>query len=152
MRFRMTSPIFGPQLTAACHAVVAVVVVVAAVTLLASCGDNSAAADPARFCEINAELEQLEDFTTASPDEARELVDRTRQLLAGVEETAPEEIRSAVRATAESFSVILDFYADADFDVDLAEFEAALESGALPFDPPEAAAVFEWIDKNCSGS
>jgi len=122
---------------------------VAAAFLLVSCGDDDAAADPARFCSVNAELEQLDEFTTASPEDAEELVRRTRDLLAEAEETSPDEISSEVNATTESFREILDFYADADFDVDLSVFEAAIESGDLGTDPPEAEVVFDWIDENC---
>ena len=128
----------------------AVLVTVAIALSLASCGDDDGAtADPARFCEVNAELEQLDDFTTASAADARELVGRTRDLLAEAEQTSPEEIQSAVTTTAAAFGEILDFYANADFDVDPAEFEAAIESGDLGTDPPEAETVFAWIDENC---
>jgi hypothetical protein len=117
-----------------------------------ACGDDDAAADPARFCEIDTELDELDDFTTASPDEARDLVARTRDLLAEAENVAPDEISAAVRVTADSFREILDFYAAADFDVDPAEFEAALASGeaGLAVDPPEAEGVFDWLDENCA--
>jgi hypothetical protein len=44
------------------------------------CGDDddAAAADPARFCEIDTELDQLDDFTTASPDETHLLAPALR--------------------------------------------------------------------------
>lgn len=127
------------------------VLAVAAALLLVSCGDDTAA-DPARFCEINAELETLDDFTTANPEDARELVSRTRDLLAEAEATSPDEIRSDVNATTESFREILDFYADADFVVDPSVFEAAIESGDVGIDPPEADVVFSWIGENCAQS
>jgi hypothetical protein len=120
---------------------------------VAACGnDDDAAADPARFCEIDTELEQLDDFTTASPDEARDLVAQTRDLLAEAENVAPDEVSSAVGVTADSFRQALDFYDDADFDVAPAEFEAALASGEVEmfFDPPEAEVVFNWLDENCA--
>jgi hypothetical protein len=117
-----------------------------------ACGDDDAAADPARFCEIDTELDELDDFTTASPDEARDLVARTRNLLAEAENVAPDEVSSAVGVTVDSFRQALDFYDDADFDVDPAEFEAALASGEVEmfFDPPEAEVVFNWLDENCA--
>jgi hypothetical protein len=117
-----------------------------------ACGDDDAAADPARFCEIDTELDELDDFTTASPDEARDLVARTRNLLAEAENVAPDEVSSAVGVTVDSFRQALDFYDDADFDVDPAEFEAALASGEVEmfFDPPEAELVFNWLDENCA--
>jgi hypothetical protein len=117
-----------------------------------ACGDDDAAADPARFCEIDTELDELDDFTTASPDEARDLVARTRNLLAEAENVAPDEVSSAVGVTVDSFRQALDFYDDADFDVAPAEFEAALASGEVEmfFDPPEAEVVFNWLDENCA--
>jgi tellurite resistance protein len=127
--------------------------VTVAAALLVSCGDDDdAAADPARFCDVNGELEQLDEFTTASPEDARDLVRRTRDLLAEADDTSPDEIRSEVNATTESFRELLDFYADADFEVDPSVFEAALESGDLGTDPPEAEVVFDWIDENCAQS
>ena len=129
------------------------IVTIAAVALIASCGDDDAAgADPVRFCEVDSELEQLDDFTTASPDEARDLVAQTRDLLAEAENVAPDEVSSAVGVTADSFRQALDFYDDADFDVAPAEFEAALASGEVEmfFDPPEAEVVFNWLDENCA--
>jgi len=127
------------------------VVAIAVVALIASCGDDdSAGADPVRFCEVDSELEQLDDFTTATPSDARALVGRTQELLAEAEDVSPDEIRSDVHATAESFREILDFLADADYDVAPAAFEAALESGEIGFDPPEADVVFDWIDENCN--
>jgi hypothetical protein len=110
------------------------------------------AGDPAWFCEIETELDQFDDFTTASPDEARDLVARTRDLLAEAENVAPDEISSANGVTADAFRQTLDFYADADFDVERAEFEAALVSGEVEmfFTPPEAEMVFDWLDENCA--
>jgi hypothetical protein len=128
------------------------IVTIAAVALIASCGDDDAAgADPVRFCEIDSELEQLDDFTTATPADARVLVGRTQELLAEAEDVAPDEIRSGVDAVAVSYREILDFYADADYDVDPVAFEAALESGEVGvfWDAPEADVVFGWIDENC---
>jgi hypothetical protein len=72
--------------------------------------------------------------------------------LAEAENVAPDEVSSAVGVTADSFRQALDFYDDADFDVDPAEFEAALASGEVEmfFDPPEAEVVFNWLDENCA--
>lgn len=123
---------------------------IAAVFLVACGDDGNGGTDVARFCEINVELEEMDDFSTASPDDAREIVARTRTLLADAEETAPGEIRSEVGATADSFREILDYFADADFDVDPAGFEAAIADGGLGLDPPEADVVFAWIDANCA--
>lgn len=129
---------------------IAVAAVMAATVLAAACGADDAAADPARFCEINRELLQLDDITTASPTDARDLATRTRALLAEAEDTSPTDIRSEVRATADSYRDLLDFYTDADFDVPLADFEAALDAGEIGADPPEASDVITWIDNNCS--
>lgn len=125
----------------------AVLTVTIAMTTI-SCGDDDAAADPARFCQIDTELEGLDDLDTATPEQARDLVARTRDLLAEAERVAPDEISTEVRVTADSFREILDFYDDADFDVDPAEFEALVDSNDW-FDPPEAAVVFGWIEENC---
>ena len=129
------------------------VVMIAAVALIASCGnDDDAGADPVRFCEVSSELDELDDFTTATPTDARVLVGRTQELLGEAEDVAPDEIRSGIHAIAESYREILDFYADAVYDVDPAAFEAALESGEVGafWDAPGADVVFGWIDENCN--
>lgn len=123
-------------------------VVAVPLALLAACG-TEASADAERFCEVDRELEQLADFTTVAPDDARALVTQTRDLLDEAEDVAPDEISSAVAAVADSFRVILDFYDDADYDVDEAEFSNAIDSGELPVDPPEAADLGDWVAANC---
>jgi hypothetical protein len=128
------------------------IVAIAAVALIASCGDDDAAeADPVRFCEINNEIDELGDLDTATPADARVLVGRAQELLAEAEDVAPEEIRSGFHAIAESFREVLDFYADADYEVDPAALDAAAESGEVGvfWALPEADVVFGWIDENC---
>lgn len=128
------------------------IVTIAALALIASCGDDdAAAADPVRFCEINRELDELDALDTATPTDARVLVGQTQDLVAEAEDVAPDEIRSDFRATAESYRGVLDFYADADYDVDPAALNAALVSGevGLFWELPEAEVVFGWIDQNC---
>ncbi|MDH3730591.1 MAG: hypothetical protein OES13_05665 [Acidimicrobiia bacterium] len=126
----------------------ALVLVLAVVAV--SCGEDDDGADPARFCDIDTEIEQLDDFSSVSPDEARDIISEFRELLAEAERVAPGEISSAVQVTGDSVRQILDFYAAADFDVGPAEFEAAIESGEIPVDPPEAEIVFDWLDENCA--
>mgnify|MGYP001549444844 CR=1 FL=1 len=128
----------------------ALLIVALSTASLVACGDDDTSADPARFCQINTELEQLDDFTTATPDEARDLIAQTRELLDAAENVAPDEISAAAEVSADSFRQILDFYTDADFDVDPADFETAITSGELPVDPPEAGVVFDWVDENCA--
>jgi hypothetical protein len=117
-----------------------------------ACGDDDAAADPARFCEINTEIDQLDNFTTASPDDARGLIAQSRDLLAEAANVAPNEISAAFRVTADSFREALDYYADADFDVDPTDFEAALESGEVStfWGQPEFELLSNWTDENCA--
>lgn len=131
--------IMGRQMAMA----VAVVVLVSA-----GCGGGDSE-DAARLCEINAELEQMDDFTTASPDDARAIVSRTRDLLDEAETVGPDEVSSSLEVAADSFRDIMDFFEDADFDVGEDEFEAAVDSGEVPLDPPEAQVLFDWLDENC---
>jgi len=111
---------------------------------VAACGGNDAA-DPERFCEINAELDQLGD----SLGEDREVVAETRNLLDEALRVAPEEIRPSLEIVVDSLTVFYDALEAADFDQEQMELPDEF------FDPssevPAASdAMGEWIDANCS--
>ncbi len=120
--------------------------------MTAACGDD-AGADPERFCEIDAEMDQLGDPFELPPDEARDMVQTGRDLLDESIKVAPDEIRSSVEIEVESFDPFFDLFEAADFDVtqiDEAEIEAMFETvfsgeNEAAFDVVEA-----WVDANCS--
>lgn len=120
---------------------------VALLLVVAACGDD--AADPERFCEINDELEQLDDPFEVDPDEARDVVRQGRLLLNEAVKVAPDELRDSVEVAADSFGVFLDLAESADFDasqLDEADFEVAFSAEVIA----AAQALEEWLDANCS--
>ena len=138
------------------------IVAIGVVVLLAvaACGDDDAA-DPERFCEIEAELWQLDDeffgnnlmnAGGASPDEARETVGEARNLIDEMATVAPDEIRPSVDMAVDLATQVFDLIEEADFyalQVDQTELATVLETAAA-----EVIAagddLGEWIDDNCS--
>ena len=119
--------------------------------LAAACGDDDGSgANPERFCEIDAEIEQLENPLGLPPDEAREAVREGRRLLDELVKVAPDEIRLSAESFADSFTPVIDLFVATGFDVtqvDEAELDAAFEAA---FSGESADAVGEWTDSNCS--
>ena len=133
------------------------VVAIAVVLLLAAaaCGDDDGSgANPERFCEINAELEQQDDDPfELPPDEARDALREFRNLVDEAVKVAPDEIRSSVEAVADSFTPVFDFYEATDFDIsniDEAEVDALFAAAFSDETVDEGAAMDEWIAANCS--
>lgn len=119
--------------------------------LAAACGDD--AADAERFCEIDAEFDQLDDPFELSPDEAREFLPRARGLLDESVKVAPDEIRSSVEIQVDSFAPFFALFEAADFDaaqMDEAEVEAVFETIFSGESDAAFDAVEEWVDANCS--
>lgn len=119
--------------------------------LTAACGDDTA--DPERFCEIDAEFDQLDDPFELSPDEARELLPRARGLLDESVKVAPDEIRSSVEIQVDSFAPFFELFEAVDFDaaqIDEAEVEAIFETVFSGDNEAAFDAVEEWVDANCS--
>jgi hypothetical protein len=84
-------------------------------------------------------------------DEAREAILKARDLLDESVRVAPDEIRSSVETSVDSFMPIVDLFEAADFDVaqvDPAEMDALLEA---VFSGEAGDAVDEWIAAKCSG-
>ena len=129
------------------------VVVLGMVLLLAvaACGGDDVA-DPERFCEINAQLDERVDPMNLPPDEAREAMPETRNLLAEAQKVAPDEIRPSVVIVVDSLTVIYDALEAADFD-----FEQ-IAPGAIPDEffeetseiPAASDTLEQWTDANCS--
>ena len=129
--------------------IVAMTVVVLSVT--AACGDDDdSAADPERFCELNAELEQQRDPLKLPPDEAREAAREFQNRIDESVRVAPDEIHSSVEEFFAAVTAVQDLLAAADFD-------------AAQIDPAELDALFqvfgeeglqdemdEWTAANCS--
>ncbi|MEE8497640.1 MAG: hypothetical protein V3S62_03815 [Acidimicrobiia bacterium] len=125
-----------------------IVVGMALLLVTAACGDD-AAADPDRFCEINADLNALDDPFDSSPDAARAIVREGRALLDEAVRVTPDEIRDTVDLAAESFRLFLDFAEAADFDperVSLEDVEAAFSAESIA----AGEAIDEWAEANCS--
>ncbi|MEE9298411.1 MAG: hypothetical protein V3V29_05180 [Acidimicrobiia bacterium] len=128
-----------------------VVVGIMLLLVVAACGDD--AADPERFCEIDAEFDQMGDPFELPPDEVRELLRRGRDLLDESVKVAPDEIRLSVEIQVDSFAPFFDLFEAADFDaaqMDEAEVEVVFETAFSG----ESGAAFEaievWVDANCS--
>ncbi len=113
-------------------------------SVAAACGDDDGSgANPERFCEIIAQLDQqgileLEAFR------------ENQNLLGEAVGVAPDEIRSSVEAVAGSYTPFFDLLEAADFDIaqiDEADLSALFdEEGA----DGERAVMDEWIAANCS--
>ena len=122
--------------------------------LVAACGDDdeAAAADPERFCEVTARLEELDVFAVP-PDEARKVVEEVRGLLDEALEVAPDEIRPSTKIVVDALIPALDVFAAADFDqaqidpeLGAAAFEAFLEDEVVA----ASDAGDDWFAANCS--
>lgn len=121
------------------------------VSLTAACGDDpGSAADPERFCEINAELEQQRDPLKLPPAEAREAAGEFQNLIDESVRVAPDEIRASVEEFFGAVTAVQDLLAAADFDaeqIDIAELDAHLTRfGAEGLQ----VAMDEWVVANCS--
>ena len=119
---------------------------------VAACG-NDDAADPERFCEIDAEFDQMGDPFELSPDEAREFLRRGRDLLDESVRVVPDEIRLSVEIQVDSFAPFFDLFEAADFDtaqMDEAEVEAVFETAFSGESEAAFDAIEEWVDANCS--
>ncbi len=118
---------------------------------VAACGDD--AADPERFCEIDAEIDQLDDPFELPPDEAREFLRLARGLFDESVEVAPDEIRSSVEIQVDSFAPFFELFEAVDFDaaqIAEAEVEAIFETVFSGDNEAAFDAVEEWVDANCS--
>ena len=120
----------------------------------AACGDDDgSSANPERFCEINAEIEQQGDPFDLPPDEASAALREFQSLIDEAVSVAPDEIRSSVEAVADSFQPFVDFFEARDFDVvdvDQSEVDALFDAAFSEEDDDPGAAMDEWIATNCS--
>jgi hypothetical protein len=121
-------------------------------TMTAACGDADAA-DPERFCEIDAEMDQLGDPFELPADETREVAQTARSLVDESVKVAPDEIRSSVEIQADSFEPFFELFEVADFDlaqIDEGEIDAMFETMFSGENDAAFEAIDEWIDANCS--
>ena len=126
----------------------------AVVLLVAACGDNGSGANAERYCEIETEFEQLDDPFELPPNEARETVLEGRDLLDESVRVAPDEIRSSVKTSVDSFMPIIDLFEAADFDatqIDQAEIDALFKTAFSGENEQASEAVEAWVTANCSG-
>ena len=127
--------------------IVAITVVVLSVT--AACGDDDSAADPERFCELNAEGEQQRDPLKLPPDEAREAAREFQNRIDESVRVAPDEIHSSVEEFFAAVTAVQDLLAAADFDaaqIDPAELDALFQL----FGEGLQDEMDEWTAANCS--
>ena len=133
----------------------------AVVLLAAACGDDGSGANPERFCELAAALDQnSDDPWEMPPDEAREALLEFADLMDEGVSVAPDEVRASVEGVAELNALVRDFFEAHDFDiadVDEAELDALeAEADALSAELEARSAddlgvgVEEWIAGNCS--
>jgi hypothetical protein len=138
-------------------------VAIGAVVLLAAaaCGDDGSGANPERFCELAAGLDQnSDDPWELPPDEAREALLEFQDLMDEAVSVAPDEVRASVEYIAETNALVRDFFEAHDFDiadVDEAELDALeAEADALSAELEARSAddlgagPEEWIAANCS--
>ena len=122
--------------------------------LAAACGDDDGSgANPERYCEIDAEFDQLGDPFEVPPDEAREMIREGRDLWDELVKVAPDEIRLSVETWVHSFTPIFDLFEAADFDaaqVDQAELDAAFEESFSGESGDAYEVTEEWVTANCS--
>ena len=117
---------------------------------VAACGGDGA--DPERFCEVNAELEDANDPVNLPPDEARAAMPAHRDLLEEAKSTAPDELRPSVVILVDALTLIYDALEEADFDGE------QMNEDAIPdefFDESSdfgtaADTLQTWLDANCS--
>jgi len=130
--------------------IVAVVLVTG--MLAAGCGGDTA--DPKRFCEITAELEEVGDFFSLRPDLARPLAERFLDLIVEAHDVAPVEIRSQVGEIASGFVDLFPDYEAVGFDGrrldderiaslyrDAEDVQRAIDAGEIPIE--------RWVADNC---
>ncbi|MEE8498428.1 MAG: hypothetical protein V3S62_07830 [Acidimicrobiia bacterium] len=119
--------------------------------VVAACGDD--AADAERFCELNAEIEQADDFFELSPDEARVAVGEARGTIDEMVKVAPEEIAPSIELLAAYFVPILDLFEAADFDstrLDDGEIDAAFDAAFTDETDAASDTLDAWVDTNCT--
>ena len=119
--------------------------------VVAACGDDAADAD--RFCELNAEIEQADDFFELPPDEARVAVGEARDAIEEMVKVAPEEVGPSIELLATSFVPILDLFEAADFDstrLDDGEIDAAFDAALTDETDAASDALDAWIETNCT--
>jgi len=119
--------------------------------VVAACGDDAAGAE--RFCELNAEIEQVGDFFELPPDEARVAAGEARDIIEEMVKVAPEEISPSIDLMAAYFVPILDLFEAADFDntrVNEAEIDAAFDAAFTDETDAASDALDAWVDTNCS--
>ncbi len=118
------------------------------VVVLAACGDTTAAADPARFCEILAELDS-QDTTGMAADEALPIIQEGRDKYQEGIEVAPEEIKADAETFANYVIEITDLLIAAEGDqsqVDVTAIEEIPDDGV----GDAAERVGAWRADNCT--
>lgn len=139
---------------------IVVVWVTVLLTMAACSGDDAGdagddAGDAGRFCEITIEVEQLASPFDLPPNQAREAVRKSRELLEEGIEVAPDEIRASVEVIFGSLTPFFEVLEAADFDsdqIDPAEMDAIF-LGAFPSEAAQETAgnaIANWIAANCS--
>ncbi len=125
---------------------------IASALATAACGSTEAAADPARLCEILAEI-GAQDTTGLTADEALPIIRDGRALYAEVAEVAPEEIRADAETFTDGVIQITDLLIAAGGDqsqVDSAAMESVTGEVLTQEFNDAANSVIAWEASNCS--
>ena len=114
---------------------------------LAACGSDTA--DSERFCEIDAEFDELGDPFELPPDQARAVIDEGTALITELLKVAPEEIRPSAEVYMDAILSFVDLFEAADYDVSQIT-EDEIEAFFSGDNEVAFEAIDEWIDANCS--
>ena len=129
-----------------------VVLFIAAALVSAACGGSESAADPARLCEILAEI-GAQDTSGLPAEEALPIIRDGRALYAEAAEVAPKEIKADAETFTDGVIQITDLLIAAGGDQSQVDNEAmAAVTGDVLTPEFDAAAnsVIAWEASNCS--
>ena len=128
------------------------VVLIAGLLGSAACGGSESAADPARLCEILAEI-GAQDTTGLPAEEALPIIRDGRALYAEVAEVAPEEIKADAETFTNGVIQITDLLIAAGGDesqVDSAAMQSVTGDVITQEFNDAANSVIAWEASNCS--
>ena len=116
--------------------------------------DLSGPEDPARFCEISAELEALGDPFSLPPEQARPVAEGLFALMTEAHEVVPEEIQFQIDDVALAYLDLYPAYEAAGFDsskLDRAAVEHLFisEEDRIAGLGVDEIPVEQWLDANC---
>jgi len=123
-------------------------VLVTASLVLTACGGSNA--DPARFCELDAEID-LSDVLDAPPAFRPNKIDEFRELMDELVGVAPDEISEAVKIGREVTDAVMDALEDVDYDLDRLEedFWSDFYDNWTTEELDTVDLADQWVETNC---